>query len=133
MATTAKAIITMSMREVDRLKVVQAVIARMLRVGVAADRLGITRRQLEGLLVRYRAEGPAGLLSRKRGMPSNHQLPEGVAQRAIALVRDRYEDFGPTLAREKLVECHGIMLALQTLRRLMIQAGLWKPRCQGAP
>jgi Helix-turn-helix domain len=133
MATTATAIITMSMREVDRLKVVQAVLARMLRVGAAADRLGITRRQLERLLVRYRAEGPTGLVSRKRGKPSNHQLPQGLAQRAIALVRDRYADFGPTLAREKLVECHGISLALETLRRLMIQAGLWKPRRERAP
>ena len=108
MATRATATITMSMRETDRLKVVQAVVDRMLRVGPAAKRIGVTPRQLERLLIRYREEGPGGLTSRKRGKQSNHQLPPGVAEHAMELVRDRYSDFGPTLAREKLIERHGI-------------------------
>jgi hypothetical protein len=75
---------------------------------------------------------PAGLVSRKRGKPSNHQLPSGVAEHAMDLVRDRYSDFGPTLAREKLIERHGITLGLETVRRLMIEAGMWTPRRQRA-
>jgi transposase len=132
MATTATATITMSMREADRLKVVQAVVDRMLRVGPAAKRIGVTPRQLERLLIRYRDEGPAGLASRKRGKPSNHQLPSGLAEHAMDLIRARYSDFGPTLAREKLIEGHGITLGLETVRRLMTAAGLWKPRRQRA-
>jgi len=132
MATRATATITMSMREADRLKVVQAVVDRMLRVGPAAKRIGVTPRQLERLLIRYREEGPGGLTSRKRGKQSNHQLPPGVAEHAMELVRDRYSDFGPTLAREKLIERHGITLGLETVRRLMTAAGLWKPRRQRA-
>jgi transposase-like protein len=132
MATRTTATITMSMREADRLKVVQAVLDRMLRVGPAAQRIGVTPRQLERLLIRYQEDGPAGLTSRKRGKPSNHQLPSGVADRAMKLVRDRYSDFGPTLAREKLIERHGITLGLETVRRLMVAAGLWKPRRQRA-
>ncbi len=132
MATRATATITMSMREADRLKVVQAVMDRMLRVDTAAERIDVTPRQLERLLIRYREEGPAGLTSRKRGKPSNHQLPAGLAEHAMELVRDRYSDFGPTLAREKLIERHGITLGLETVRRLMVAAGLWKPRRQRA-
>jgi len=132
MATRATATITMSMREADRLKVVQAVVDRMLRVGPAAKRIGVTPRQLGRLLIRYREEGAAGLTSRKRGKPSNHQLPPGLAERAIQLIRDRYSDFGPTLAREKLIERHGIELGLETVRRLMTVAGLWRPRRQRA-
>jgi transcriptional regulator GlxA family with amidase domain len=49
--------ITMSMREADRLKTVQAVLDRMLRVGQAAQRLGLSRRQLE------RKRGPSTLLT----------------------------------------------------------------------
>ena len=132
MVTRATATITMSMREADRLKVVQAVMDRMLRVDTAAKWIGVTPRHLERLLIRYREEGPAGLTSRKRGKPSNHQLPPGLAEHAMEIVRDRYGDFGPTLAREKLVERHGITLGLETVRRLMVAAGLWKPRRQRA-
>ena len=53
--------------------------------------------------------------------------------RAMALVRERYADFGPTLACEKLRECHGIALAKETVRRWMRDAGLWIPRAQRPP
>ena len=127
-----KAFITMSMRETDRLKTIQAVVDRMARVGQAAQQIGLSRRQLERLLKRYRNEGAAGLVSRRRGRPSNHQLAPGVAQRALGLIRDRYPDFGPTLACEKLAERHGLTLGLETVRTLMTQAGLWVPRKQRA-
>jgi transposase len=127
---TKGATITMGMREVDRLKTVQAVVDGALRVGVAAQRLGVSRRQLERLLQRYKAQGTAGLLSRKRGRPSNHQLPAGLAERAMALIRQFYADFGPTLAAEKLRERHGVLLGKETVRQLMIAAGLWVPRKQ---
>jgi hypothetical protein len=49
------------------------------------------------------------------------------ADRALSIIRDRYADFGPTLACEKLYECHGIGLAKETVRRLMTDAGRWVP------
>jgi hypothetical protein len=113
--------ITMSMREVDRLKVIQAVVERQLKPGRAAERLCVSVRQIERLVWRYRADGARGLVSGKRGRTSNHRLPDGVAQRALALIR------------EKLRECHGIELAVETIRSLMTAAGLWVPRKQRLP
>ncbi|WP_250495509.1 ISNCY family transposase, partial [Caballeronia sp. GAWG1-1] len=90
-------------------------------------------RQIERLVLRYRADGARGLVSGKRARTSNHRLPDGVAQRALALICERYADFGPTLACEKLRECHGIALAVETIRSLMTAAGLWVPRRQRPP
>ncbi len=80
------------------------------------------------MVVRYRTEGAAGLISKRSGRPSNNQLPEGVMHHALGLIQDHYADFGPTLACEKLRECHGVMVSKETIRRLMIEAGLWVPR-----
>ena len=107
--STPAAIITISMRETDRLKTVQAVVDRMARVGQAAEQLGLSRRQLERLVQRYKQDGVQGLVSRKRDRPSNHQLAPGVAERALGLIQARYPDFGPTLACEKLTECHELL------------------------
>ena len=63
---------------------------------------------------------------------ATHQLAPGAAERALRIIRDRYADFGPTLACEKLRECHGLVLAKETVRSLMTAAGLWKPRRQRA-
>lgn len=126
-------VITVNMRELDRLKTVQAVVDGWLKPGLAAERLCVTDRHLRRLTTRYRSDGPAGLLSRKRGKPSNRQLPPGVADQAMTIVRDRYADFGPTLATEKLAECHDLHLAKETVRKLMIGIGLWVPRKQRPP
>lgn len=81
--TTRAATITMTMREVDRLKTVQAVVDRMLRFSRAAQRLGMSQRQVHRLVLRYEDEGPAGMISRRCSRPSNNQLAPGVAERAI--------------------------------------------------
>ena len=81
---------------------------------------------------RYEAGGPAGLVSARRGRPSNNRLDEGLASRALALIQQRYSDFGPTLACEKLREVHGVSLSKETIRKLMTEASLWKARRQRA-
>jgi Helix-turn-helix domain len=58
--------VTVSMRELDRLKVIQDVVNGELRTGVAAERLAMTARQVRRLAQRYRLEGPVGLVSRLR-------------------------------------------------------------------
>jgi transposase len=130
---TTSGTITMTMREVDRLRTIQSVVEGMLMTRQAAERLQLSRRQVERLTVRYRRQGASGLLSRHRGHPSNYQLADGTAERALNLIRDSYADFGPTLACEKLRECHGLVLSKETVRHLMTEAGLWIPRRQRPP
>ncbi|CAG4929027.1 ISNCY family transposase [Paraburkholderia saeva] len=120
--------ITISMHELERVKIIEAVVQRRLTVVLAAERLQLCERQVSRLVRRYEAAGPAGLISARRGQPSNRELPVDLRARAMALVRERYADFGPTLACEKLAECHGVTLAKETVRRWMRDAGLWIPR-----
>ncbi|CAB3803916.1 ISNCY family transposase ISBcen27 [Paraburkholderia ultramafica] len=131
MAVTER--ITMTMRELDRLKVIQDVADGKLKPWRAAERLGLTTRQIRRLVGRLREHGPQGLVSRRRAKPSNNRLDAVTADRVLSIIRDRYADFGPTLACEKLWECHGIRLAKETVRRLMTDAGLWVPRRQRPP
>jgi transposase len=126
-------LITASMRELERVKVIEAVTEGRLRCFQAAERLQLSVRQISRLCRRYEAIGPAGLVSARRGRPSNRELSIDLRARAMALVRERYADFGPTLACEKLAECHGIALAKETVRRWMRDAGLWIPRAQRPP
>ena len=125
--------VTVSMRELERIKIIAAVAEHRLKVVQAAERLDLCERQVSRLVRRYEASGPAGLVSGRRGQPSNRELPIDLRARAMALVRERYADFGPTLACEKLRECHGVVLAKETVRRWMRDAGLWIPRKQRPP
>lgn len=91
----------------------------------ASELLQISERHFRRLLKAYRKEGPSGLISKKRGKPSNNRLPEKLYQRTIELIRKKYSDFGPTLAREKLMENHKIKVSTETLRQWMLKAGIW--------
>lgn len=116
------------MQELEQAKVIEAYAKREIRAAVAAKRLQISTRHVRRLKERFLAEGAPGMVSGRRGKPSNNRLPLGVAQRAIELVREHYPDFGPTLAAEMLCEHHGLMISKEALRRLMIEAGSWIPR-----
>lgn len=120
--------ITMSRQEVDRLQIIQAVVSRRVGQKAAAEQLGLTTRQVKRLVKRYRAEGAAGLVSRRRGKPPNNTLASEVRRAILTLVRERYADFGPTLACEKLTEHHGYGLSNETLRQWMMAEGLWEPK-----
>ena len=58
-----------SMRELHRLKTIQAVVDGLLPVRMAAERLSIPDRQVRRLC-RYQAGGFIGLISRHRGRPN---------------------------------------------------------------
>lgn len=120
--------VTVTMRELDRLKCIQAVADGDLQPIRAAERLGLTTRQVRRLTMRYRAEGPVGLVSRRRNRPSNHRLDSGLQEQVIGILRESYPDFGPTLAAEKLAARHHIVVCKETVRQLQIAAGLWIPR-----
>ena len=102
----------------------------------AAEQLGVSVRHVKRLLRNYRQAGAAGLVSKRRGRPSNNQLSSEVRKLAVELVRARYPvqppglgaDFGPTLAHEKLTEAHGLKLSRESVRQLLVAAGLWRPR-----
>lgn len=122
-----------TLKEINRIKILQDVIDRRTTPGRAATLLGVTPRHCSRLLKRYREHGPLGINSRSRGNPGNRLLPKAFTDQALEIIKERYSDFGPTLAREKLEEIHGIIIGKETLRRLMIKAGLWIPRKMRAP
>ena len=123
----------MSAKELDRLEIIGRVVERRLTQRTAADRLGLSLRHVERLCRAFRRHGAAGLVSRKRGHPSNRKLAEAGREQAVDLVRGHYSDFGPTLACEKLTEQHGFTLSRETLRRWMTEAGLWVPPRTATP
>jgi Winged helix-turn helix len=121
-------VIAMSRTEIDRMSVLQDLAASRIKITEAAMLMGLGRRQVFRLAKAYGQDGPQALVSRRRGRPSNRCYPTALHAEVIGIIRERYSDFGPTLAAEKLAELHDIHLARETVRQWMITAGLWKDR-----
>jgi transposase len=94
----------------------------------AAQRLGLTARQTKRLLKKYRKYGEAGLISKKRGKPSNNKYGEKFKETVRVIIEEKYLGFGPKFAAEKLREQEKIFLDKETLRKYMIEWKLWIPK-----
>ena len=118
----------MSRKELDRLSIIQRVDRKELSQVKAAQMMNRSARQVRRWLVRYRAHGEGGLISKHRGKLSNNRLADSLRDQIAVIVREQYADFGPTLAQEKLLERHEIKLSVESLRQIMTEKGLWHPK-----
>jgi hypothetical protein len=120
--------ISMSTKEFGRLHTLISLAEGRIGVTEAAVLMGVTRRQVSRLMRKFRADGAAGLASVKRGRRSNRAFSDTFRSTVLGVIRERYSDFGPTLAAEKLAEVHGLPVATETLRLWMLADGLWVRR-----
>lgn len=121
-------VMELSLRDLDRLKVIRDVLEGRLLKSQAAQQLDLSPRQVRRLCRRVATKGPKGLVHGLRGRISNRKLKPDVVEQALQLVKKHYPDFGPTFACEKLEERHTLELSISSLRRAMIGAGLWQTR-----
>lgn len=118
----------MTLKQLGRLDVIRRAERREITQKAAAKMLGVTDRTVREYLRRLGPEGPGFLRHGLRGRPSNSRVPEEERRRIESILRDRYPDFGPTLAAEKLRELHGIVRDRKTVLAMQVSLGLRKQR-----
>ena len=116
----------MGQKELVRSKMLEMVLRGKLTLKDAAVTMRVSYRQGIRLYAAYRKEGDAGLIHGNCGKKSNRRLGEEIREAALAAYREKYSDFGPTFAAEKLAEEEGIVIGAGSLRNLLIEAGEWK-------
>jgi transposase len=121
-------LLSMSAKERERYRLVQAVLERRVRQAQVSERLGVSVRQIKRWVRAVREGSAAGLVSRKRGLPSKRRVDEAEREALLSCVRGRYAGFGPPLAAEYLRDYHEFSRSVEALRQWMVQAELWKPR-----
>ena len=122
--------LSMSRKERQRLEVMGRVKRKEITLVRAAEWLKVTARQAHRIHRRFLDEKDAGLVHRLRGRASNRRLDEETRRKILARHQERYADFGPTHACEKLVE-EGFAISADTLTRLLKEAGLWRAMRKG--
>lgn len=68
--------VTMSMKELKRMHVLQQVESKQMTAKQAAETMGVSLRQTRRLLARYREQGAEGLVHGNRGRPAHNRITE---------------------------------------------------------
>ncbi|HSV32318.1 MAG TPA: ISNCY family transposase [Atribacteraceae bacterium] len=119
-------LLALSRQERTRLVILARVQEKKMTIRDASRILGISYRHTRRIVKRYREEGDAGLIHRRRGQPSPRAKPLAFKQKVLDFYQKQYAGFGPTLAAEKLTEEDHCPIDHETLRRWLLAQGLWK-------
>jgi hypothetical protein len=126
--------IHMTKREVSKADLFLEISRKKISKSKAAEILGVSERHVRRLYTEFQEKGVISLISRQRGKPSNHQLPQNLKARVMKLITyEMYEGFGPTFMCEKPKEIHNIKICPETTRQLMIRSGVWKAHRKKSP
>lgn len=119
----------MSIKEAERLSVMQQIDKKVFTLRQASQELALSLRHTKRLRRRYRLDGAEGLISKHVGKVSPNRIDPKVQADVLKILRSEdYAGFGPTFARDKIEERHGHCLSSETIRKWMIERGLWIPK-----
>ena len=123
-----KVFIKMSKQELDRLGVIHKVIDKRMKQSKAAKVLSLSVRQIRRLKTKVKLSGDPVIIHGNRGKPSPRKFSDKFRREVITIMHQKYHDFGPTFASEKLETNDGRKVNRETLRQWMIKEQIWKAR-----
>lgn len=123
-----KQLITMTKKELSRYEIIQRLIKKDINGTTASLQMGLTVRQVKNIKARVLEKGPDGIIHQSRGKEGNRKMDDNKVKNIENIVKEKYSDFGPTFASEKLFENHKIGVSKEKLRQIMTAIGLWQPK-----
>ena len=120
--------ITMTEQDEFRFETINNLIQKKIDISQAMKMISLSKRQVKRLRKRVREQGTEGVIHKGRGKRSNRKMSDEKREKMEKLLKEKYPDFGPKFAAEKLRDNHGIEHSKETIRMTMINLGLRKVR-----
>jgi len=120
--------LTMTIKEIDRHAIIKKLLDKEIDGTLAAKLLKLSIRHTKRLKAKVKQFGASVLIHASRGKPGNRRIPDKEREAIAEILKQKYPDFKPTFATEKLSENHNIKRDPKTIRQIMIEKNLWKPR-----
>ncbi len=123
----------MTNREINRHSIIKKLLDKEINGTTAADLLKLSVRQIKRLKAKVKQFGPKALIHASRGKPGNRRMTDEERKTIAEILKQKYPDFKPTFATEKLEQNHSIKRDPKTIRQVMIKENLWSPRKKKKP
>lgn len=121
-------LICMTKKELSRYEIINNLIAGKINGTDASKQIGVTIRHIKRLKSKVDKNGAEGLIHKSRGQTGNRTLDPKIVKKTKKFLKEKYHFCGPTFASEKLSEKHKIEINKETVRSMMIELKLWKPK-----
>lgn len=125
--------VTLNMKEIKRLYVMQQIVDQQLTGAQAAQLLGLSLRQIRRLIAKYREQGAPGLVHGNRGKAPNNRLAEALRAQIWELAKEPFKDYNDSHFTEELAEKYGLKASRSTVRRIRREHHQPTPRKHRSP
>lgn len=122
--------ILLTQAEQQKLAVINLLIGNKITNSAASKKLGISVRQIQRIKAQVRMSGAQAIIHKLKGRSGNHHADLNVKQQVLEEIKQKYSDFKPKFALEKIQEKKKLSITSQTIRVWMSEEGLWKPHKQ---
>ncbi len=121
-------LISMTEKELSKYDVIKNLINGKINGTDASKQIGVSTRHVRRLKQTVIQSGVEGLIHGSRGKESNRKLDPDILEKIEELLKEKYYDFGPTFAAEKLDEDDKIIVGKETVRTILTKLKLWQPK-----
>lgn len=111
-----------------RLAVIEELIEGRINGTTAANKLNISIRQIKRLKAKFKKKGHKGLIHAARGRTGARKTKIEVEHMIIQIIKEKYHDFGPLMAWEKITGVHNVTIGRETIRAIMVRGNIWQSR-----
>ena len=115
--------VLLTMRDENRLKVIETVMDGRISIEEASNLLGIKERQVFRLLARVRKKGGSGIVHGNKRNQHACKWREEEKKKLLDLVKEKYGGVNDTQMREYLEDQEGIVIGRESLRKILRESG----------
>jgi len=96
----------------------------------ASLKLGITKRQVNRLIIKYKENGKSGFVHGNRGHIPTKALDKSVSEDIILLYKTKYQDWNFNHFKEFLEKKEGIKVSYDFICKTLTRAGILSPKAR---
>ena len=122
--------VELRMNEQEKYEVIKELVDHNGNKNRASKKLGISRRQIDRLIIKYKEKGKSGFVHGNRGHIPTKALDKSISKDIILLYRTKYQDFNFNHFKEYLEEEENINVSYDFIYKHLTKAGILSPRAR---
>ena len=122
--------VELRMNEQEKYEVIKELVDHNGNKNRASKKLGISRRQIDRLIIKYKEKGKSGFVHGNRGHIPTKALDKSISEDIILLYRTKYQDFNFNHFKEYLEEEENINVSYDFIYKHLTKAGILSPKAR---
>jgi transposase len=122
--------VELRMNEQEKYEVIKELIDHNGNKNRASQKLGISRRQIDRLIIKYKENGKSGFVHGNRGRAPSKALDKSISEDIILLYKNKYQDFNFSHFKEYLEEEENIQVSYKFIYNILTKEGILSPKAR---